>query len=116
MQVSSDCANHGPSGTTSTFPASRARVLILSLVALAAGIATSVWLNEIRFERFPGYLQARLQTVTAGRDARIAEVLVASGALVVGGQPIVVLEDSDLEQRMQARRHEIESLEIELSR
>jgi multidrug resistance efflux pump len=100
----------------STFPAPRARIILFSLLALAAGIGTSVWLGKMRFERFPGFLQARLQTLTAGRDARIARILVTPGTVVAPGQPIVVLDDQELEQRLQISRQEIQSLEIELSR
>lgn len=98
------------------FPAPRSRIILFSLLALAAGIGTSIWLGKMRFERFPGYLQARLQTLTAGREARIAKILVTPGTVVAAGQPIVILDDQELEQRLQVSRQEIQSLEIELSR
>ncbi|HTI50769.1 MAG TPA: hypothetical protein VL475_07455 [Planctomycetaceae bacterium] len=101
---------------TRTFPASGVRVVLFSLLAFAAGIGASIWLSRMKFERFPGYLQARLQTLTAGREARIARILVTPGTIVTAGQPLVVLEDKELEQSLAARQQEIESLELDLSR
>jgi multidrug resistance efflux pump len=109
-------AVQSPAISTSSFPAPRSRIILFSLLALAAGIGTAVWLGKMRFERFPGFLQARLQTLTAGREARIAQILVTPGTVVTPGQPIVVLDDQDLAQRVQISRQEIQSLEIELSR
>lgn len=112
-----------PDATAGTSPASALpppvvtfRVLLFSVLALAAGCGTAIWLNQVRFERFPGYLQARMQTLTADRDARIAQILVGPGTVVVPGQPIVVLQDQELEERLRTRKQEIESLEIELTR
>jgi multidrug resistance efflux pump len=102
--------------STSSFPAPRTRIILFSFLALAAGFGTAFWLGKIRFERFPGFLQAKLQTLTAGRDARIARILVSPGALVTSGQPLVVLEDRELEQRLQTARQKVESLEIEVLR
>jgi multidrug resistance efflux pump len=116
MQLAPDLPNSNSQSTTRTFPASGARVVVFSLLAFAAGIGAAFWLSRMSFERFPGYLQARLKTVTAGREARIARILVTPGTIVTAGQPLVVLEDKELEQALAARRQEIESLEIELSR
>lgn len=115
MPQESAPAAHAPRNSAS-FPAPRSRIILFSLLALAAGVGMSVWLGKLRFERFPGYLQARLQTLSAGREARIAEILVAPGTVVAPGQPIVVLADKELEQKLQLSRQEIQSLEIELSR
>jgi multidrug resistance efflux pump len=116
MQLAPDLPSSNPPIATRTFPATGVRVVVFSLVAFAAGIGAAFWLSRLKFERFPGYLQARLQTVTAGREARIARILVTPGTIVTAGQPLVVLEDKELEQTLAARRQEIESLEIELSR
>lgn len=99
-----------------SYPASRGRVLLFTLLAFAAGIGAAYWINQARFERLSGYLQARLQTITAGREARIARILVAPGTVVAPGQALVVLEDQELEQHVAAHRQEVESLEIELAR
>lgn len=92
------------------------RVVIFSLMALLAGVGTALLLEKARYEKFPGYLQARLRTITAGREARVSQILANPGAVVSAGQPILILEDRGLEERIQSHRHEVESLEIELSR
>lgn len=97
------------------FPASRKRIALFSLVSLAAGIAVAFWCERIQYEQFSGYLQARLRTVAAPREAQVAEILVTSGTVVMAGQPLVSLKDSAFEQRYEAKQREVESLEIELS-
>lgn len=104
------------SNATSIDAPSGRRVLLFSLIAILAGIGTTLWLESIKYERYSSYLQARLRTITAGREARVAQILVNPGAVVAAGQPILVLEDRSFEDRIQSRRHEIESLEIELAR
>lgn len=91
------------------------RLVVLSVLALAAGIATTAWLEHLRFERFHGFLQARLRTVTATREAQVSEILVAPGQIVTAGQPLVRLKDTPFEQQVDAKVHEIEALEIELA-
>src|SRR5579863_5584549 len=115
MQSAQTAAND-PQQTTENAPApSRLRVIFLSLLALAAGIAATVGFESLRYERFPGFLQARMRNVAAARDAQIAEILVTSGSLVTAGQPLVRLQDAAFEQRLDAKKREIESLEIELA-
>lgn len=97
-------------------PTSRRRVILLSVLSLTAGLAATMWYEQARYERFTGFLQARLRTVAAARDAQVAEVLVTPGTVVMAGQPLVRLKDIAFEQRLEAKQREIESLEIELSR
>src|SRR6516162_9258848 len=96
-------------------PVSARRAALISLVALGAGIAATLWFEQVRYERFPGYLQARLRTVSAVRDAQVSEILVTSGTVVTAGQPLIRLKDPAFEQRLEAKQRQIESLEIELS-
>src|SRR6266446_4327412 len=56
-----------------------------------------------------------MRNVAAVRDAQIAEILVTPGSLVTAGQPLVRLQDAAFEQRLDAKKREIESLEIELA-
>ncbi|MFN0055672.1 MAG: HlyD family secretion protein [Planctomycetales bacterium] len=98
------------------FPASRRKILCFAALAVVASIGATAWIEQVRYERFTGYLQARLRTVTAGREARIARILVAPGQVVTVGQPLAALQDQDLEQRWQACREQVEALELELSR
>lgn len=97
-------------------PTSRRRILLLSVLSLTAGIAATLWYEQVRYERFQGFLQARLRTVAAARDAQIAEVLVTPGTVVMAGQPLVRLKDTVFDQRLETKQREVESLEIELSR
>src|SRR5882757_8474797 len=98
------------SGEENGLPASRKRIALFSLVSLAAGIAVAFWCERIQYEQFSGYLQARLRTVAAPREAQVAELLVAPGAVVMAGQPLVSLKDSAFEQRYEAKQREVESL------
>ncbi|MSR56570.1 MAG: biotin/lipoyl-binding protein [Planctomycetaceae bacterium] len=116
MQPAPVAEPQAPENAITNFPAPRARILLFALVALAAGIGSAHWLESSRFESFQGYLQARVHSVVSDRDARVARILVSAGDLVAPGQPIVILEDQQLEQRLMARRQEIQDLEIELSR
>src|SRR5258707_9750751 len=92
----------------------RNRALVLTVLALAAGVAAAFWFERLRYERFSGYLQASMRTVATPRDARISEILVKSGAVVAAGQPLVRLQDSAFDLRLEAKQQQIESLEIEL--
>lgn len=96
-------------------PPLRYRILTLLALSLSAGAGTAIWLERASYERFPGFLQARLRTVSAARDCEIAETLVASGAVVTAGQPLVRLKDADFEQRFDEKKAEVESLEVELA-
>lgn len=97
-------------------PASRRRVVLLSLLSLTAGLAATFWVEHLRYERFTGFLQARLRTVATVREAQVAQILVTPGTVVLAGQPLVRLKDTALEQRLEAKQREVEALEIELSR
>ena len=96
-------------------PTSRRRIVLLSVLSLTAGIAATLWYEHMRYERFTGFLQARLRTVAAARDAQVSEVLVTPGMVVMAGQPLVRLKDTAFDQRLEAKQREVESLEIELS-
>src|SRR5439155_25329383 len=109
-------AAHEPQQTADTpCPPPRKRVILLSLVALIAGAAATFWFDTLQYERFSGFLQARLRTVAAGHDAQISEILVAPGMGVAAGEPLVRLKDPAFEQRYDAKQRQVESLEIELA-
>ncbi|MBI3862078.1 MAG: hypothetical protein HY290_09300 [Planctomycetia bacterium] len=96
-------------------PVLRRRVVVLSLLSLATGVAVTCWFEQVRYERFSGFLQARSRTVVSVREARVAEILVAPGKIVMAGEPIVRLKDSVFEQDYEAKQRKVESLEIQLS-
>lgn len=97
-------------------PMPRRRVVMLSVVSLAAGLAATLWFEQVRYERFTGFLQARVRTVAAARDAQVAQILVSPGTAVMAGQPLVRLKDTAFEQRLEAKQREVEALEIQLTR
>ena len=101
--------------TAAPRPVSGRRAALFSILALGAGIAATVWFEQVKYERFPGYLQARQRTVSAARDAQVSEILVVPGAVVTAGQPLVRFKDSAFEQCLEAKQRQIEALEIELS-
>jgi len=113
---SAPVAAHEPKqpGENTTFTP-RNRALLFTVLALTAGIVATFWFERMRYERFPGYLQARLRTVAAPRDARISEILVTSGSIVTAGQPLVRLKDAAFDQRLESKQRQLESLEIELA-
>jgi len=91
------------------------RALLLSIMALAAGVAAAFGLERWQYETFSGFLQARLRTVASARDAQVSEILATSGAVVAAGQPLVALKDPAFDARIEAKQREVESLEIELT-
>src|SRR5260221_8609153 len=100
--------NHSPISTSDIkLPTSRRRVVLLSLVSLGAGLAATLWFENVRYERFTGYLQARLRTVTSARDAQAAQILVTPGTVVMAGQPLVRLKDSLFDQHLEAKKREV---------
>lgn len=100
--------------TSDIMQTSRRRVWILSVLALAAGVGTTIVLQRARYESFNGFLQAKLRTINAPRDAKIAKVFVREGTMVEAGQPLVALEADDLEARLTKKRTELAGLEAEL--
>lgn len=107
-------ASEHTESTSENLHTSRRRVWILSILALAAGVGTTILLQRARYESFNGFLQAKLRTINAPRDAKIAKVFVREGALVEAGQPLVALEADDLEARLSKKRTELAGLEAEL--
>jgi multidrug resistance efflux pump len=115
MQPLETAADNPQQTTESAPPPSRLRIALFSILALAAGTAATIGFEHLRYERFPGFLQARMRNVAAARDAQVAEILVTPGSLVTAGQPLVRLQDAAFDQRLEAKKREIESLDIELA-
>ncbi len=96
-------------------PAPLTRVVLVCGLALAAGVATAALLESARYEKYAAVLHARGRTITAGRDARIAQVLVEPGQHVAPGQTLVVLIDERLDEQIRNRQREVAGLEAELA-
>lgn len=96
-------------------PAAPGRILLLSLVAFALGIAISVGLERTRHDEFFGTYHVKAHVVTARREGRLAEWLVKSGAITKIGQPLVRLVDDSLDSALSRKQCEIVSLRAELA-
>jgi len=90
-------------------------VLFLSILALAAGICAATWIERARHEKLAGFLQARAMTLSADRDAQLAEVFVKQGDVVEAGQPVLLLRDSQLAVTLDRQQREVARLESEVS-
>ncbi len=90
-------------------------VLALVLVAMGAGSALAIWMHAPTEAAYVGYLQVAAKPITAGRDARIAKVLVQEGQLVEAGAPLFVLSDARLESDRALAERTVQRLDAELS-
>lgn len=97
------------------FPASRTRTLLLTLIALGAGVGAAMGLESLRFERLSGTLQSSWRPVTSGRNAVIERLLVEPGAVVQPGDPLVLLSDSKLHERLIKERQVLAAIEGEVA-
>ena len=87
----------------------------LALVSLSAGLITVACLERFKYERLPGYLQAKSSTVSIDREARIGEIKVSQGMTVRKGDPLFVLVDEKLDAAVHHQRGMISALEKELA-
>ena len=99
-----------------TRPTSRRRLAVLCLAALAAGIGVATWLEVRGAVSYAGQLQARTTTVTAGRAARIALMIVTPGQRVVPGEKLLELIDDRQSGQITAKKRELLELEADLQR
>ncbi len=90
-------------------------VLFLMLLSVSSGTALALWMQRPTADSYVGYLQAAGRTVTAGRNARIAQILVSEAQEVKAGDPLVVLTDTQFNNDRLAAVRNIEQLEAELS-
>lgn len=113
--LSATAPSHSAHQPADRFPAPQRRVWTLSCLALVAGMAVALWAERSSYESFTGRLQAKSRIVTAGRDARIARILVEQGKTVAAGTPLLVLHDPELEARLARKRRDVTHLEAELA-
>ena len=111
---STDSASVSANGLTR--PTTRRRLAVLCLAALAAGIGVATWLEVRGAVSYAGQLQARTTTVTAGRAARIALMIVTPGQRVVPGEKLLELIDDRQAGQITAKKRELLELEADLQR
>ncbi|MES2792841.1 MAG: hypothetical protein V4719_24725 [Planctomycetota bacterium] len=95
-------------------PTSFRRTVLFGAVALLSSAGIVFWIGSGQQERHTGYLHSVNETVTAGRQARITELLVKPGQLVAPGAPLLVLRDVSLEAARSNQQAAIAALEAEL--
>jgi len=98
----------------SSLPVSPRRILGFAGGALLAGIVIVVGWNRFSTDRQIGYLHSATESVTAGRQARITNLLVQSGQSVKPGTPLLVLKDASLEAARTNQQNALAALEAEL--
>lgn len=100
-----------PAGRTSWL-----RVILFGGAALCAGMAVSGRWQQPLPDSQKGTLLAKTTTITAGRPAKIAEILAPAGTDVTPGTPLLRLTDDQLTVRIAAKKKEIEAHEVELKK
>lgn len=91
------------------------RTILLIVLAICAGTGL-VWSLEQAQQGYPGSLEADKTVIPAGLAARVKEISVSTGNSVAPGDRLFELTDSDLEDKLIAKRREIVELEAELVR
>ncbi len=104
-------------GSPSSVGGPRGLWLLLPVTVLAslAGMGTVALLQSVRYERFPGHLQAAGMTLTAPRDARLATILVDAGRTVACGVPVFELVDEKLDAEIEQHQGLVAALDKEVS-
>lgn len=95
-------------------PASIRRIALFGTIALFASATFVLLVGNVRQESHSGYLNSVNESVKAGRQARITQVLVKPGQLVSPGSPLLVLRDVSLEASRLNQQNAIAALEAEL--
>ncbi len=95
-------------------PASVRRIALFGAVALLSSAAIVFWIGNVHQESHTGYLHSVNESITAGRQARITQLLVKPGQVVAPGAPLLVLRDVSLEASRLHQQNAIAALEAEL--
>jgi multidrug resistance efflux pump len=90
-------------------------LLPVTVLASLAGMGTVALLQSVRYERFPGHLQAAGMTLTAPRDARLATIVVDAGRTVACGTPVFELVDEKLDTEIEQQQGLVAALDKEVS-
>jgi multidrug resistance efflux pump len=91
--------------------------LLLPVTALAslAGMGTVALLQTVRYERFPGHLQAAEVTLSAPRDARLNRIVAEAGGSVASGAPVFELVDEQLDSDIEQQQGLLAALDKEVA-
>ncbi|MDB5338066.1 MAG: hypothetical protein JWN70_3685 [Planctomycetaceae bacterium] len=95
-------------------PASIKRIALFGTIALLSSAAFVFWMGNVRQESHSGYLHSVNESIKAGRQARITQLLVKPGQVVTPGSPLLILRDVSLEASRINQQSTIAALEAEL--
>ncbi|MEZ6067759.1 MAG: HlyD family efflux transporter periplasmic adaptor subunit [Planctomycetaceae bacterium] len=96
-------------------PAQPLRVLLFSVIAIAAGVAFTGWIESGGRQAIPAYLQVRTVSVTAEQACRVERFHAVAGGLVTIGDALVELSDTRLQEDLSLAAARIEELNAELA-
>jgi len=105
-----------PDEQTGELPGTLGRLLVMAVLAAMLGVGVASWLDRGTMQPLTATLQTRGVQMAAGREARVAEVLIKPGDAVTPGQPLLILTDERLELRRIAKEREIRELTAEFQR
>ncbi len=97
-----------PSRSSST------RGWLICALALVAGIGVNRLIHSRSTPAFPAYLQARVNTVIADREATVVAIDIAEGDHVSPGVALLSLRDRQLESRIAQQQQDLVLLESQL--
>ena len=95
-------------------PASIRRIALFGVLALSSSAGIVLWMGNVRQDSHTGYLHSVNESITAGRQARITQLLVKPGQVVTPGTPLLILRDVSLEASRINQQSIIAALEAEL--
>ena len=95
-------------------PASMRRIALFGAFALLSSGGIVYWMGNVHQESHSGYLHSVNESITAGRQARIMQLLVKPGQVVTPETPLLVLRDVSLEASRINQQSTIAALEAEL--
>ena len=115
MSAPQACSAVAADRSAADAPTPPLRLLVVATLALGLGVASARWLESGGLRPVSGYLQVRSTLVTADRCCRVLEHSQQAGERISIGDALVLYSDSDLEQRLEALRHQVQTLEKELA-
>ncbi|WP_437228950.1 HlyD family secretion protein [Planctomicrobium sp. SH661] len=97
-------------------PASPSRIALFAGLALITGIVASLWIDRPTGTVCPGYLTARTTVIHAAGPCSVSQLSTPEGSPVRIGDPLVVLQNAELQTRIVEKEREILSLTAQLAK
>jgi biotin carboxyl carrier protein len=96
-------------------PAPTLRTAVILLTAVAASFGLTGWIDATHSTSFTGYLRAQTTSVLATQDAVLQKQLAETGSVVEESQPIAMLQNGRLPERLVVQQREVARLRTELA-